>query len=125
MPHRQQVLNDAYAAINDTVAKANDYVNQWTRYQALWDLQQDMLFERLGTDLGNWMKVVMDIKKSRAMIDSSESHHNIFPFSIDFTRVQSKVAIKYDFWQREVLNKFATALGMYYLMIITQAKSMF
>jgi len=46
-----------YKAIDDVLLKTNDYVSHWTRYQALWDLQQDILFERLGSELTNWMKV--------------------------------------------------------------------
>lgn len=46
------------------------------------------------------------------MVDSPESKHLIFPFYIDYTRVQSKIAMKYDYWQREVLQKFGNALGM-------------
>uniref|UniRef100_A0A183BLW5 Dynein heavy chain, cytoplasmic n=2 Tax=Globodera pallida TaxID=36090 RepID=A0A183BLW5_GLOPA len=111
MPHSQQILNEAHMAIEAIVTKVGDYVTQWTRYQALWDLQQDVLFDRLGSDLGNWMKVLMDIKKARTMVDSPETRHSIFPFVVDFNRVQSKVSIKYDYWQREVLNKFGNALG--------------
>lgn len=59
LPKKSQVLMEAHEAIDHVVNMANDYVNQWTRYQALWDLQQDMLFERLGSDLSNWMKVVI------------------------------------------------------------------
>jgi dynein heavy chain 1 len=51
------VLTAAYDAIDEVMNKTNNYVNQWTRYQALWDLQQEILFDRLGTDLNNWMKV--------------------------------------------------------------------
>ncbi|KAL3112905.1 hypothetical protein niasHT_015611 [Heterodera trifolii] len=111
MPHSQQIIQETHFAIEDIMMKLGDYVSQWTRYQALWDFQQEMLFERLGTDLCNWMKVLLDIKKARTMVDSPETRHNIFPFVVDFTRVQSKVSIKYDFWQREVLNKFGSALG--------------
>jgi len=45
------------------------------------------------------------------MIDSPESQHKIFPFVVDYTRVQSKIALKYDYWQREVLSKFGVTLG--------------
>lgn len=45
------------------------------------------------------------------MVDSPESQHKMFPFNVDYTRVQSKIAMKYDYWQREVLQKFGSALG--------------
>lgn len=37
-------------------------LQEWLRYQALWDLQPDQLYERLGTDLGKWMKTLVEIK---------------------------------------------------------------
>lgn len=38
------------------------FLQEWLRYQALWDLQPDQLYERLGTDLGKWMKTLVEIK---------------------------------------------------------------
>nr|CAD2174297.1 unnamed protein product [Meloidogyne enterolobii] len=111
LPKKQQRLFEAYKAIDDVLLKTNDYVKHWTRYQALWDLQQDILFERLGSELTNWMKVILEIKKSRSMVDSPESQHKIFPFSVDYSRVQLKIAMKYDYWQKEVLFKFGNFLG--------------
>jgi dynein heavy chain 1 len=31
---------------------------------------------------------------------------------VDYAKVQSKVSLKYDYWHREVLQKFGQALGM-------------
>jgi dynein heavy chain 1 len=32
------------------------YVKEWLCYQALWDLQADNLYGRLGSDITMWMK---------------------------------------------------------------------
>lgn len=91
--------------------KVTDYVNDWMRHQALWDLQPDQLFERLGTDLSRWMQTLVEVKKARASIDTQETRSEIFPFIVDYNKVQSKVSMKYDYWHREVLQKFGASLG--------------
>lgn len=60
------------------------------------------------------LKVIMEIKKARTMVDSPESQHQIFPFVVDYTRVQQKIALKYDYWQREVQQKFGVQLGNFH-----------
>uniref|UniRef100_A0A915D7E3 AAA+ ATPase domain-containing protein n=1 Tax=Ditylenchus dipsaci TaxID=166011 RepID=A0A915D7E3_9BILA len=112
LPHGQQVIKDALLAVDDCMQNLADYVNQWTQYQALWDLQPDMLYERLGNDLEKWMKVLVEIKKSRSLIDTQDSSYELFPFIVDYSKVQTKISVKYDYWQREVLTKFSIALGM-------------
>ena len=114
MPHKTQVLLRVHKAIEQVMKQLNEYVDQWMHYQGLWDLQPDLLYERLGTQMDKWMNVIMAIKKSRVAIDSPDSHFRIFPFVVDFTKVQSKVSIKYDYWQREVLQKFGIVLGMHF-----------
>ncbi len=37
-------------------------LQEWLRYQALWDLQPDTLFEILGTNLNKWMNTLTEIK---------------------------------------------------------------
>ena len=54
------------------------------------------------------------MRKSSRMIDSPESQNNIFPFVVDYTRVQSKLALRYDYWRREVLSNFGVTLGQLY-----------
>lgn len=112
MQHKQKVLIDIFNAVERVMKSVGDYVNQWTQYQALWDLQPDMLNERLGNDLGKYMKVLVEIKKSRSLVDTQDTELEIFPFIIDYNKVQSKVSVKYDYWQREVLQKFGTTLGL-------------
>ena len=112
MPHKNQIFLDVHSAIENVMRKLNNYTTHWTRYQALWDLQPEILYERLGNDLTKWIKALTEIKRSRASIDLPESHHVIFPFNIDFGKVQSKVSLKYEYWQREVLVKFGAFLGM-------------
>lgn len=62
LPDGESVLNEAYTAIENKMEEVESYVNEWLNYQSLWDLQPDMLYGRLGTDIGRWMKGLTDIK---------------------------------------------------------------
>jgi dynein heavy chain 1, cytosolic len=80
-------------------------------YQALWDLQADNLYGRLGTDINLWMKCLSDIKTSRATFDTTDTRKEFGPIVIDYAKVQSKVSLKYDSWHKETLSKFGSLLG--------------
>ncbi|VEL06840.1 unnamed protein product [Protopolystoma xenopodis] len=45
------VLQSTHRAISEVIRETDEYVRTWTRYQALWDLQSDQVYERLGTDV--------------------------------------------------------------------------
>jgi len=45
-----------------TACYAVSAVQIWLSYQALWDLQADYLYGKLGSDLECWMKALEDIK---------------------------------------------------------------
>jgi len=38
------------------------FLQIWLSYQALWDLQADYLYGKLGSGLERWMKALEDIK---------------------------------------------------------------
>ena len=42
--------------------KFNLYSQVWLRYQALWDLNPDTLYGKLGTNLQVWMATLEEIK---------------------------------------------------------------
>uniref|UniRef100_A0A1I7Y6V7 Dynein heavy chain, cytoplasmic n=1 Tax=Steinernema glaseri TaxID=37863 RepID=A0A1I7Y6V7_9BILA len=111
LPQGQKVPEKAYTAVDTVLHQVSEYVNEWLRHQALWDLQPEMLYERLGSELDKWMKTLNEIRKSRSTIDTQEAQMKIFPIVIDYNKVQSKVSVKYDYWHKEVLLKFGTAMG--------------
>lgn len=45
------VLMHAHESISDILSETEEYVKTWTSYQALWDLQSDQVYSRIGTDL--------------------------------------------------------------------------
>ncbi|KAI4467240.1 dynein heavy chain [Holotrichia oblita] len=111
LPAGSAPLNGAYTAIAGKIKEIQTYVNEWLRYQTLWDLQSDNLYGGLGDDVNKWMECLNDIKKTRATFDTSDTRREFGPVIIDFTKVQSKVSLKYDSWHKETLSKFGSLLG--------------
>jgi len=112
LPDGLKYLEVAYKTIEEQISQMYEYIQQWLAYQSLWDLQPDMLYERLGNDVSLWVKTLIEIKSSRATFDTSETRKHIGPIIIDYARVQSKVALQYDSWHKDkVMSKFSTLLS--------------
>jgi len=111
LPSGSGILERSYFVIEKTIKDVKSYVEEWLRYQALWDLQPDALTSKFGEDIASWMKLLNDIKKSRATFDTSESKKEFGPIVIDYAKVQSKVSLKYDSWHKDALGKFGSLLG--------------
>lgn len=74
LPHKQEVLNEAYKVVKTVMDGVAGYVKQWTQYQSLWDLQPEMLQERLGDNLSMWMNILVELKKARGLVDTQVCH---------------------------------------------------
>lgn len=111
LPSGNVQLDSAYEAVDNKIKQISSYVDQWLRYQSLWDLQADNLYGKLGEDINLWMKCLNDIKKFRTTFDTSDTRREFGPVVIDYTKVQSKVSLKYDSWHKETLGKFGSLLG--------------
>ena len=111
LPSGSKILEGCYDSVEKTIKDVKAYVDEWLRYQALWDLQPDSLNNKFGEDIGKWMKLLTDIKKSRATFDTSDSRKEFGPIIIDYGKVQSKVSLKYDSWHKDALSKFGSMLG--------------
>ncbi|XP_073982188.1 dynein heavy chain, cytoplasmic isoform X4 [Rhodnius prolixus] len=112
LPNGSQSLHQAYECIDKKIKDVVTYVDEWLRYQSLWDLQSDTLYSRLGSDITTWMRCLSDVKKSRTTFDTSETRRQFGPIVIDYAKVQSKVALKYDSLEKEILAKFGGLLGI-------------
>lgn len=88
------------------------YVDRWLQFQSLWDLQADQVYNTLGDDLGNWLQIIIEIRKSRATFDTSEVFRSFGVIAITFDQVQSRVNAKYDSWQRDIIQRFAGVLSI-------------
>ena len=106
-----QILPDIVTALEKLIGEVDAYVQDWLRYQALWDLQPETVYNQLGNDMEKWIHILSDIKKSRQTFDTSDTSKEIGPVVIDYQRIQSKVTLKYDLWHKEVLGKYGSLLG--------------
>ncbi|XP_074612492.1 cytoplasmic dynein 1 heavy chain 1-like isoform X2 [Acropora palmata] len=111
LPEGPVYLQAAYAAIEEKVAKMEEYVQVWLQYQSLWDMDMNMIYNRLEENMEKWMVLLKDIKRARVTFDTSETQKVFGPIVIDYHQVQSKVNMKYDTWHKEILSKFASRLG--------------
>ncbi|XP_053373809.1 cytoplasmic dynein 1 heavy chain 1-like isoform X4 [Mercenaria mercenaria] len=110
LPGGMKVIEESYYAIQKTVKEMEDYIMVWLRYQALWDLTPDGLYQRMG-DLPTWMTTLEQIKSARKTFDTSETQKEIGPIIVQFGKVQSKVTLKYDSWHKDVLSRFGSMLS--------------
>nr|XP_018911901.1 PREDICTED: dynein heavy chain, cytoplasmic [Bemisia tabaci] len=111
LPGGSAVLEAAYKAIHKKIKQMTTYMDEWLTYQSLWDLQPESLYGKLGDDISLWMRCLSDVKKARTTFDTTETRKEFGPFVIDYTKVQSKVTLKYDAWHKDTLSKFGSLLG--------------
>ena len=107
----KNLLQKTYSTIEKMVGQARDYLDTWLNFQSLWDLESSFVDMELADDLGKWQRLVLEVKRSRATFDNTETRKAFGPLLVDYSQVQSKVNAKYDTWQRDVLNKFGQRLG--------------
>lgn len=78
MPDSTQVLESAYETIDAKVKQMQEYIFQWLTYQSLWDLQPDMLYVKLNENVSKWINTLVEIKKSRATFDTTDTRKGKF-----------------------------------------------
>jgi dynein heavy chain 1, cytosolic len=105
-------LHKAYSVVEETVATISAYIGEWLRYQSLWDLQSEQLFDVLGEDISRWHQLLLEIRQARSTFDTSSVKKTFGNVEISYELVQTKIASKYDQWQREVTSKFGGKLGL-------------
>jgi dynein heavy chain 1, cytosolic len=104
-------VSGAYVAVQEKIESMAVYVEEWLKYQSLWDLQAEQLYDALGDDLGQWHQLLQEIRQARSTFDTSEVRKTIGNVTFDYEQVQAKITQKYDQWQQEVTSKFGSGLG--------------
>jgi dynein heavy chain 1, cytosolic len=110
--HCVDKLQKAYNVVDQSVWTISAYLGDWLRYQSLWDLQSDQLVDSLGDDLSRWHQLLLEIRQARSTFDTSGSKKTFGNVTIDYGQVQTKIAAKYDQWQREITSKFGGRVGL-------------
>ena len=107
----ESILERPFRLIQGKLKHVHGYVDRWLQMQALWDLEQDVVYGQLGDSLPKWSKILTEIKQSRATFDTSETQKDFGICVIAYANVQGKVAAKYDAWQRDILNRYGGKLA--------------
>lgn len=104
-------LQKPFRTIESRFIDLAKYVDKWLEFQALWDLETEFVYNQLGDSLKDWQQLLLEIRRTRATFDTSESYHDMGVAVINYEQVQSKVNAKYDAWQRDILSRFGLKLG--------------
>ena len=62
--------------------------------------------------MADWGQLLSDIRTARSTFDTAETCKDFGVCIIDYTNAQSKVNAKYDSWQRELLARYGSKLGL-------------
>ena len=104
-------VGEAHFVVQEKIESMAIYVEEWLKYQSLWDLQSEHLYDALGDDLGQWHQLLQEIRQARSTFDTSEVRKMMGNVTFDYEQVQAKITQKYDQWQQEVTSKFGSGLG--------------
>ncbi|KAK4049755.1 dynein heavy chain [Microbotryomycetes sp. JL221] len=105
-------LERPFSLVEKKLSEISEYVDKWLQFQSLWDLEPEYVYSRLGESLPSWQQLLLEIRKTRATFDNSETQRSFGVAVIGYEQVQSKVNAKYDTWQRDILAKFGAKLGV-------------
>ncbi|BEJ00458.1 hypothetical protein CcaverHIS631_0503150 [Cutaneotrichosporon cavernicola] len=105
-------LEKPLSLIEAKVQSVSAYVDKWLQFQSLWDLEAEYVYNRLGESLANWGQLLSDIRQARSTFDTTDTRKDFGVCVIDYANAQSKVNAKYDSWQRDLLAKYGSKLGM-------------
>jgi dynein heavy chain 1 len=104
-------LQRPLSLIERKLQEVTGYVDKWLRFQALWDLEADAVYSRLGNSLEDWGNLLSEIRQSRSTFDTTDTRKEFGVCIIDYANAQSKVNAKYDSWQRDLLARYGSKLG--------------
>lgn len=105
-----EILSRPFSVIEEKIHNAKLFVRQWLQYQALWDASAQVLVDKLGTHIGRWRQLLIEIKAARATIESSSEEMRFGPIVINYRQVQNKINLKYDTWQKDLQLRFSVIL---------------
>jgi dynein heavy chain 1 len=103
---------DCYKKIEDICGKADRFANTWLSYQALWDMDLLQVFDTMGDDIANWIRLMNDMKASQSSSGKGSGVEKCFgPISVYFGNVRNKVESKYLEFRKKTFQALRTRLG--------------
>ena len=103
----QKLLLDVYSSLEKKFNECEEYVKTWVSYQVLWEIQPQIIYDKLGEDMDKWQQLMNELKQGRKTFDTGENEKTFGAIIIDYSSVQNKVNNKYDTWHKEIMNQFA------------------
>ena len=58
-------MQECFNTIEKQMNSAQIYVTRWLQYQALWDMDVEMVLKEVENDASCWEKLLKDLKSSR------------------------------------------------------------
>ena len=105
-------LVQAYQVIETKLQEVDAYVKEWLQYQTLWDMDPQIVFNKLGeSSIEPWKLLLEEIKAARKTFDTFHTEKKFGPIIVAFGQVQSKVSHKYDFWHQDIVNRLGAMVG--------------
>ena len=105
LPAGNVTMDRAYKAIASINKNVDDYVKQWLHYQFLWDMQSSAIYEAMGSDIGMWQAMLVDVRKRRQTFDTSEFLFKTGPVTVEFGKEKVEIHIKPPILRR-LINDF-------------------
>ena len=103
----QKLLLDVYSSLEKKFNECEEYVKTWVSYQVLWEIQPQIIYDKLGEDMDKWQQLMNELKQGRKTFDTGENEKTFGAIIIDYSSVQNKINNKYDTWHKEIMNQFA------------------
>eukprot|EP01065_Artemidia_motanka_P046736 TRINITY_DN7156_c0_g1_i1.p1 TRINITY_DN7156_c0_g1~~TRINITY_DN7156_c0_g1_i1.p1 ORF type:complete len:4841 (+),score=1881.44 TRINITY_DN7156_c0_g1_i1:123-14645(+) len=105
------VVYEAFACIDTQCENAYKYYEDWTKLQALWEMELDRITDLCGNDLKKWLDLLQDIRESKSMTDTSETSKDFGAIIVNYKFVQDKVSVKYDETNHKLIVRFASLVA--------------
>ena len=100
-----------YNKIEEITFAAAEYSHTWLSYQALYDMDLNVVFAELGDNIGRWKKLLIDMKSSAGSFDSTDMEKSFGPIVIHFGSVRNKVDTKYRDFRQQTFKALKDRLG--------------
>ena len=68
-----KVIQKAYDEIFNVFKDAEEYLKLWFNYEALWVINPQKIYEKLGDDISLWQNLLNEIRENRKTFDNSQT----------------------------------------------------
>lgn len=106
-----ELMESVYKEILQLVLKVKKEVAHWTAYNALWNIDIDLLSETFGSDIQAWISTINNVKSSKNLVTKGAFRKVIGPIVVDLSEIQMRVEQQLDRCLRDLLTIFGQKLA--------------